>query len=120
MATLKDQLTAKRPPVPADVPGLEGAYLRRMNGDERVAFSEFCYQAHQKGDYKGQWALLVAFCLCDKDGIRQIADPAELKDGDGELLEKVYLKASDLNGLSPKPEGQEKKAPAATPGATTA
>ena len=119
---IKEQLAAMSKRLSSvKYPGLEGAFFRRMNGEERTVYIESCGAAKEAKDYSVPERVIVAYCLCDGEGTRQYSIPDDLKFLDGEVLEGLAKEAAAVNGLGPEnPEELEKKVQAATPGATTA
>ncbi len=120
MATIKEQLAARAKRLaPVKLVGLESAFLRRIDGTERIVYCDACAAAKDAESMTKAMKTIVAFCLCDSAGVREYANADEVTI-DGEDLEALAKEAAAVNGLGPDKEGQEKKAPPATPGATSA
>jgi predicted aspartyl protease len=94
--TLKEQiLSAKRKieSVPENELGLT-VFLRRMTGGERDIYID----AIEKGTVTGY--LILALTLCDENGARLFENPDELKALDHTVIDRLALKAMEINGFT--------------------
>lgn len=95
-------LAAKRMLEPVDVPEWgETVFLRRMSGGEFEMFASTKDQDLGKDKLLPARVLLM-LCLCDADGKNIFADPDELKEIDGHIINRLTPPALELNGLTKK------------------
>lgn len=131
MSELKHQILAKKKhfePVPAsELPELGvDLWLRRMSGSEFDAYCCARLEAKVKAETEGDSAylslkyLLLSTVVCDKSGQRVFDKPDELKEMDQIVLDRLAMRAGDLNGLTQDSrEAIEKKLKTSSIGTTS-
>lgn len=111
----RDQILAAQDipaPVPVDVPEWGGTvFVRVMSGTERDAWEAASLKIQGTGkktsavpNLENARARLCALCLCDEHGKRLFSnnDVAELGKKNARALDRVYDKASQINGITDK------------------
>ena len=102
-------------PVKEEVPEWGGAVLiRKMSGRERDKFEEQCVrQTRSKAsNLTGLKCWLLSKCLVDVEGKKLFTKPVDidqLNKKNGEVVDRLYMRAQEINGIGKKGEDAAEK-----------